>query len=120
MTSRSVRQKVKQDLLKAKEFAKMNQEKVKKKNVPKSVSISAKISSDKKSEILSFLRKNYDKEKFGKFPRKPIHALGGSKHSTVDDYEELTFKKTSNRNLKEEVKKPFNFFQRTKIVKFSI
>lgn len=57
MTSKSLRQKVKSDLARAKDFAIKNKKKAKTRFVPRTVSISAKICSNRKSQVISFLRK---------------------------------------------------------------
>lgn len=62
MTSKSMRNRVKSDLIKAKEFAQMKQEKVKVRKVHDSVGVSARISLKRKSEIVNFLKRKSQAE----------------------------------------------------------
>lgn len=92
MTNKSLRNKVKDDLKKAKEYAISNREKFRKRKVPESVSVSAKISASKKDEIASFLKKSKASFRKRKVRKIPTGRIGDEDFLTKRDSQEITFR----------------------------
>lgn len=92
MTNKSLRKKVKEDLKKAKEYAIGNREKFRKRRVPESVSVSAKISASKKEEVVGFLRKSKASFRARRIKKIPLGSIDDPNFMEKRDSQEITFR----------------------------